>query len=232
MDYCIALSDVLFREFHAFKHGQACDTAVVEKMFHLYKPPHITNVSQLLRAGISNASLEAQLASLGLIRQSLEELAIKTQYKIILDTDSQDFPHVSIHDDPVRNNYAILCAPGQDRAKAQNYVRALLADAENVLICDRYLSQNWTCTRRLFTDLMPQKRLALFYPDNHLQSVAGEIKKICHQWTVKQDRSRTYSGHHDRYIRIDQKMEIVLTSGIDYLFDETKECTLIIRAIV
>ena len=30
---------------------------------------------------------------------------------------------------------------------------------------------------------------------------------------------------------IDGQMEIVLTSGIDYLFDDEKECTVIIRKL-
>jgi hypothetical protein len=31
MEYCIALSDSLCKELHAFKHGQACDERVVGK---------------------------------------------------------------------------------------------------------------------------------------------------------------------------------------------------------
>lgn len=37
--------------------------------------------------------------------------------------------------------------------------------------------------------------------------------------------------HHDSYIRIDRKIEIVFTSGIDYLFDDAGECTLLIRKV-
>ena len=31
------------------------------------------------------------------------------------------------------------------------------------------------------------------------------------------------------YVLIDKTMEIIITSGIDYLFDKTKECTIICR---
>ncbi|MBC2693794.1 MAG: hypothetical protein HF982_00635 [Desulfobacteraceae bacterium] len=231
MEYCIALSDLLCRELNAFKHNQGFDVATVEKMLHLYKPPHITNVAQLKRIGISNSPLEAQLAKAGLIEQTIEELAMKTLYKIVLDSENREFPYVNINNDPVQNNYAILCAPGQDRDKAQDHVRALLENAKSVLIFDKYIAANWKSTRRLFDELMPQKSLSIFYADNHLQSVAGDIKKICRQWTIKPDRNKTYADHHDRYIRIDQKIEIVLTSGIDYLFDDAKECTLLIRKV-
>ena len=36
---------------------------------------------------------------------------------------------------------------------------------------------------------------------------------------------------HDRYIMIDNNIEIILTSGIDYLFDTSKDFTYIIREI-
>lgn len=47
----------------------------------------------------------------------------------------------------------------------------------------------------------------------------------------KQARGALYRHHHDRYLLIDRQMEIVVTSGIDYLFDNDKECTLIFRPL-
>jgi hypothetical protein len=85
------------------------------------------------------------------------------------------------------------------------------------LICDKYIGENWRMTKRLFTDLLPRKTLSIFYADNHLRQVAGHIKGICPQWTITQDRKRTYMKRHDRYIRIDGTIEIIFTSGIDYL---------------
>ena len=34
---------------------------------------------------------------------------------------------------------------------------------------------------------------------------------------------------HDRYLIIDNKIEIILTSGFDYLFDNSKDFTYIVR---
>lgn len=42
---------------------------------------------------------------------------------------------------------------------------------------------------------------------------------------------RQYRGMHDRYLVIDGEVEIILTSGIDYLFDDEKECTIIVRKL-
>jgi hypothetical protein len=74
--------------------------------------------------------LVASLAGAGLIGQTVEELAKKTRYRIILDENKQDFPYVSINKDPLQNNYILTCLPGQNREKATDYVKALLSDAK------------------------------------------------------------------------------------------------------
>jgi hypothetical protein len=84
MDYSLVLSDALYREFHAFKHGQSHDSLMVEKLLNLYKPPLLTNIKQLRRIGIEDISLIAALASAGFVDQSLLDLCSKTFYKLIL----------------------------------------------------------------------------------------------------------------------------------------------------
>jgi hypothetical protein len=51
-------------------------------------------------------------------------------------------------------------------------------------------------------------------------------------WTVKTNTSPRYQNAHDRYLLIDGKMEVVITSGVDYLFDTDKECTLLVRKVI
>ena len=55
------------------------------------------------------------------------------------------------------------------------------------------------------------------------------LKNICKDWIIKEDKRNTYKNYHDRYLLIDDKIEIILTSGFDYLFDENKEFTYIVR---
>lgn len=40
---------------------------------------------------------------------------------------------------------------------------------------------------------------------------------------------KNYIKNHDRYIIIDDKLEIILSSGVDYLFDTGKDFTYVIR---
>lgn len=231
MEYMIALSDSLYKQFHAFKHAEDCDQDIIQKMLYLYKPPHITNVAQLKRAGIEDNPLLSLLAQSELVNQSVEELAARTVYKVLLDEERKDFPYVNINEDSVQNNYSLTFLPKQDRGKAQEYVQALLRDANQILISDRYFKDNWRITRKFFSELVPRNRLSIFYAYDHLKGVVSDIKRICSHWTVKQDRLNTYRNHHDRYVRIDGTIEIIFTSGIDYLFDDSKECTLVIRKV-
>jgi len=77
MDYSLVLSDSLYGEFHAFKHGKPHDALVVEKLLHLYEPPILTNVEQLHRTGIKDTALMAGLAVAGFVDQTLQALCDK-----------------------------------------------------------------------------------------------------------------------------------------------------------
>ncbi|AOY60114.1 hypothetical protein [Desulfococcus multivorans] len=230
MQFSIAMEDDLYEAFHRFKHGNPHDTQVIEKLLHLYKPPHITNVSQLKRLKIDDLPLASQLAQAGLTSQTIEELAQKTTYKIALSQQHGYFPYVNIHGDLLRNNYTITCRPGESREKALQYIQALLEDAKNVIICDRYLKNNWG-TAQSILDVFPQKQLTIEYVHQLDQNILSGIKRQCSQWKIRRTRDNVYQRHHDRYLRIDSQMEIVITSGIDYLFDNNKECTLVFQTI-
>jgi len=228
MHYSIALEDDLYLAFHAFKHGKADDTHLVERLLTLYKPPHITNVKQLERLGIENDPLRMQLSQAGLVNQAIEELAAKTVYKIILSATNGDFPCVNINGDAIKNNYTITCDPGESREKALLHIQALLADARDVVVCDRYMKDNWDLSKKIF-NYFPDKDMSIHFIHELSKKCIGEIKKIASIWKIKPLHANPYSGYHDRYLLIDRKMEIVITSGIDYLFDDTKECTLLFR---
>lgn len=61
MNYSIVLSDELLKEFYNFKHNKSCNNRTVEKLFNYYRAPHITNIEQLKRIGISDTTLFSQL---------------------------------------------------------------------------------------------------------------------------------------------------------------------------
>jgi len=233
MDYSLVLSDFLYREFHAFKHGRPHDAHMIEKLLHLYKPPLLTNVEQLLRIGIKDTALMAGLASAGFVGQTLQALCDKTFYKLILNNNRPDYPYVDINGDSIRNNYTVTYKPGEKRTKIHSYLLALLATASWVMIHDPYCVDNWKTTKLFFQEFLPRKPLSIHCTTKIPAPKIKEIKTICQQWKLPdQDKvKRQFRRLHDRYLVIDGKVEIILTSGIDYLFDDAKECTIIVRKV-
>jgi len=199
-----------------------------------YHAPYLTNIEQLQRLGFKDTSVLQGLAAQGFISQSLEELAEKTRYKLILNTTSSDYPYVNIHNDKVEKNFSLTFRAGDNRDKAIHLITALCANANSILIFDLYFSDNWSDTKNFFEYILPKKKLNLLYANSHSkdhlnQENISAIKKIHPSWKVKKDSFNTFSNAHDRYLLIDNKIEIILSSGFQYLFSTNKDLTCLIR---
>jgi hypothetical protein len=230
MEYKIVLSDHLLKEYYRFKHAQNYNPKIIEALFHYYKAPFMTNIAQLKRINIEDQALFTKLLRANLTTQSLHELCSKSKFKVILDDQHASYPYVNILDDALENNYSATFYKRESRQKAQAHLKALLKEAKNLFIYDRYFENNWAVTQRFFRELLPQKPLTIFYKERHLDQRKSQIKRIYSKWTLKEDRlQQEHQYLHDRYLIIDNKIEIILTSGFDYLFDEGKDFSYIVR---
>ncbi|NYS60329.1 hypothetical protein [Vreelandella salicampi] len=231
MDYTLAMEDELLKAFHDFKRGALSETstAIIQNLLRLYHPPHITSVEQLKAIGVDDNILFQQLASQGLVTQTPQELAPRTRYKLLLSGNQTHYPATAVSGDSINSEFVMTLKPGEARAKAHEWLTALLADAKTVTVIDPYLfSPSGRKSVTPFFQLFPRKALTLFF--NKLpQDAASSIKQICAEWKVKENTDPRYANVHDRYLLIDNSVEIVITSGIDYLFDTSKECTLLVR---
>jgi hypothetical protein len=179
---------------------------------------------------VSDQALEQQLAQAGLKSQSLEELSDKTLYKLILDTQNSEYPFVNIFNDPIQSNFAATYRKSVQRNKAQQHIRSLLSDCETIFLYDRFFKDNWRTTKKFFKELIPFKKLSVFYTEGHLDGLESEIKAIYNGWNIKKDTHNIdFRNLHDRYLVIDNTIEIILTSGFDYLFDESKDFSYVLR---
>lgn len=231
-NYAMVLSDSLYRELHDFKHGNPVDTGKIENL-NLLQMPVLTSVEQLKRLNIDNSPLRAGLASSGWISQTVEELAVHTFYKIVLNETDERYPFVNIFRDRLRSSFSMTFFPGEDRQKAIEYMRAQLKQADHIFVYDKYLGDNWCNTKKFFRDLVPRKRLRVFYTDGQLsQTHISELRLMCNEWNFAADRlNPDYRHLHDRYLLIDSRLEIILTSGFDNLFDSRAECTVLFRKL-
>jgi hypothetical protein len=231
VDSSIVLSDDLLKEYYEFKHNGSYDNETIQNLFNYYKSPHITNVAQLQRIGIADSILFAQLLQSNLTQQTLLGLCDKTTFKVILDKSNSDYPYINIFQDRIENNYSSTFYKRESRLKAQEHIQALLKDADRIFIYDNHLISQWRSSKRFFIDLLPKKRLNIYYTNNQLkQEHKSELRRVCQEWSISEDMTNPqHRDLHDRYLIIDNKIEIILTSGFDYLFDESKDFTYIVR---
>lgn len=233
MNYTLAMDNSLLKLFHDFKRGQLSEisTLTIQSLLRLYHPPHITSAAQLKAIGIEDPALLQQLTASGFSKQTAEELVSQTKYKILLSADQSEYPAVNVMGDNVASQFVMTFKPGEERTKAYEWLRALLKDAKNITVVDNYLCDQAGKLKpnaRRFFMLLPMHGLSVFCSSLQQQAVS-ELKKICKDWKIKNNSHSRYQNVHDRYVLIDNNMEVVITSGIDYLFDNSKECTLLVR---
>lgn len=230
MNYHLVLSDELLKLYFDFKNSKDVNADLLTKLLR-YHAPFITSVKQLQKIGYdADSAYMTQLLAQELISDNLEELAEKTIYKIILNTENSTYPYVNINGDVLEKNFNLSFKSMEKREKAQDLIRALCSNSKNILIYDKYIKDNWNNSKKFFELLLPKRKLTILYFDNQIkQEQKSELKKICGNWTIKKDTENRLKSCHDRYLLIDNNIEILLSSGFDYLFDESKDFTCLIR---
>lgn len=230
-NYSLVLSDELQAEYYEFMDGRPCNSELIKKLLFYYKAPILTNTSQLKRINRTvDKQLEAVLRKSGFTTQPLEDLVKNTVYKVILSTDKDQYPYVNINRDKIENNLSGCFFRHENRRKAIEHITALCSKAGTIYLYDRHFSdyegeKNVAILKRLF----PQKELTIIYhPEHFLAEDIERIKTYCPKWMLKQ---QILTSQHDRYLIIDDKIEIILTSGFAYLNNTEKEFTYIVRTI-
>jgi hypothetical protein len=230
MVFSMCCEDDLLQEFIKFKHGESVNNDTIEKFLHYYKPKILPTKEQF---SILDNDLKSELVSSTHIYDDLSKALLKTIYKICLSNTKNDFPYVNINGDEIENNLTGTFK-SSSRGKAIAHIKALLENANYIVIYDQYMGNNFKSFKDFIEQCIPQKRLTLeCFGLNQDQKTT--IKQIHNSYTVKDYSANNISpyqnGFHDRYILIDRKVEIILTSGIDYLMNNKKDFTYIIRKL-
>lgn len=244
MSHGCVLDDGLLKEFWAFQRGHSYNADVVEKILRLYHPPYLTCNRQLVSCGIDDDSLMQGLMADGWVNQTLEELSQKTLYKVVL-TDQASDPskgYFSIADggsNKLGKYYSLTAKKGEPRTHLHDYLRKLLSDAKTVEVCDYYFDSKFSLTKELFCHF-PSTKVNVFFSKQETTKAASlnpanlsQLKTNYSNIAFPRNTKQTYQGLHDRYLLINNKIEVIITSGIDHLFDPhlTKECTIIVRQV-
>ena len=240
MNFSLAIDDILAEELCKFRVNQQCDIDMVERTLHYYKGYPIFTKSYF-RQYYSNAIQTNLLQSISTINwDSIETISKGTIYKVILSSQKNvNFPYISIYDDKVENNFTATFSKIDPRDKVKEHLKALIYNAKERSIYDRYMlgDGNTESFQQFCNEILSIKKLGIkiiyIHSDNDGCKEMGKYIKEKHpnlEWTTQhptQEQQKNYA--HDRYLIIDNKIEIIFTSGICHLMNNSKDFTYIVR---
>lgn len=233
--YQVVLDDELFKDYHKFKNGEKLEKEEVERikcLLHYFKGELITNIAQYERTGLPlDIALKKKLAQSGLKKQSNEELAQShTIYKVILCCGCSDFPYVDVTsaDEKIENNLSSFYDIAEKRDKAIKHLRAICAGSKKIVVYDKYFAEQEKEARNIGTliKILPQKKLTISFSNISLNGIQT-LKDTFGEWEPQLDNA--LKGRHDRYIIVDDKIEIVLSSGFDHLSADSSDFMYVVR---
>lgn len=227
----VVVDDDLFREYHRFQNGEKFDHKKIKMLLHYFKTRLVSNVKQYEDNEVElPANLRSQMVHFGLRRQSLEKLAENcTLYKIILSSTKDTFPYVNIMDDKQRleNNYSASFDMAEPRDLAVKHLSSICLHAKKIVLYDKYFSSK-DRNVDLIKKILPQKKLEITY-SNIDEKHIDLLKQHCAQWNFI--LNPRMADRHDRYLIVDDKLEIILTSGFDHMNDISGDFTYIVRYV-
>ncbi|MEC6814000.1 hypothetical protein VXS05_02895 [Photobacterium toruni] len=169
----------------------------------------------------------------------LDELSKITLFKLIVTQDENEVspPFFNIKKQDIQRSYTISCRHNEDRTTLQQYLLCLLQNAETILIHDKYFSKE--ADNKLLFNSLPDKEITIQFVENGDLTNSQFVREHCKEkdkWKVEQCDTTQYefnrfSRSHDRYLVINGKIELTLTSGFSYLWKVEKEITCIVREI-
>jgi hypothetical protein len=247
----IVLSDDLLKEYLNFRSGKEFDVQLIKKIINYLKGGVFFNLKQLKEIGVKTRE-DFNVLGLsglpGLVNQifnarnkskSIEELSKESSFKIILSNSKNDYPYVNINNDNIENNLCGFFYPKQSRNKAIEHIRDLCLKAKKIILFDKYFYTNFDNINTLI-ELLPNTDINLIcYKgyDHHESRTVNYLSDIQIE-ELNDKRSNIKLNFlddpktiHDRYLLIDDTLEIILTSGFEYLGEQTKDFAYIIRKL-
>jgi hypothetical protein len=229
----IALNNSLLNEYINFTIFNKKPTNI-EKIQYLFKylQPFKCNVNQY--EIFNDPSLINKIVDNPIMKivkfQTDIELVNSTKLKLMLvDEDiKESFTTVNIFQDEIDIRYSATYKSGKSREKAIEHIKTLISDATYINIIDRYLTSNWNENLKLLKKILPQTKISIFV-DSENFSNQSDLKNFCNNWTIKTN-NLNFKTTHDRYIKTD-KLEIILTSGFEYIWNTTKDFTYLVKVI-
>ncbi len=229
--YGMVLDHSLFVEYWKFRRGEGYNKHIVNKILAYYHNEFLTNVGQFEQNNIQiDRRLKNELAKNGFVSQNLQELAALTTYKIILTDGQTNFPYVNINEGRFNPAMTAFYAGDMERGAAMDYLRNLCQGARKcILLYDGYINVAHDLDN-LLKYIIPNKQIQFVFPFSKITVDHRNELQRTHDKLSFKDLGNV-PKHHDRYLIIDDSIEVVLTSGFEYLMNQKKEISLVIRPV-
>ena len=243
-DMNVVLDDNLYQIYHLFKNREDefikdLKTDKISKILHFSGNSVLTNLAQIDRLGLKiDGGFRNRLNYMKSKRHSLTELSKSTIYKIVLtdDTSKKDFPYVNIDGDQIEMVLGGFVMRNQSREKAIDHLKSLCADAWEIILYDRFFAADVSKENQnidILKNILPDSRnITIYYHKRGTESAhiseegVAKLSNDRPRWTLQ---DKLLDDNHDRYIIINNQIEIILTSGFDYLSNTGKEISYIVR---
>lgn len=242
----IVLEESLINEFFKFYYNKNYNPDIIQKIFNHFKPFLLTNEQIIKYFENDNIALQQALSTQIPYCEYIDidselysvdfynEMLKKSKYKILLtqnaiSLNTLDCHKVCIKDKPT-HIYAKKFESSSNRDKAQKHIISLMKNANKITIIDRFLYKD-----NIINNLIN------WFTENHLNheiefTLKGQKSQLSQNTITSRFNNEGYNvtcklindTTHDRYIIIDDKISINLTSGLENLFVKDKDFTYII----
>ena len=236
----VVLSDDLFKQYHAYIDGRKDDYSLdtIKRILKYHRHGFVSNVGQYQRCGIPiDVNLEKQLRNNRLTNQSLMELAsTRTYYKIILSETSDIFPYVNIKsgkekvDVSITGSFTLL----ENRQKAKEHIASLCASAKEIYLLDKHINneREKENIKDSLNYILPKDRKVLV---NSYEKLSEDVVDyLRHDYPRREFdtlSAQNSNNYHDRYIVVDNELEILFSSGFDHLARNVSDLTYVVRPV-
>ncbi|MBO4521390.1 MAG: hypothetical protein J5787_09315 [Alphaproteobacteria bacterium] len=240
MAFSYLLSDELAELYLNYKDGKNVNQALLELFFSFYEPVPFISLDQLNKYGSDNVEARQALMASCYSAKSEEQVLEETKYRIKLTTDCNRYPCVDINKGKLKKEIVASYKAGEVRDETIKHLNNLCKNAQSIAIYDKYMFKSNDIQKSsialFFKNILDdQNAINIFYikpGKENIQKHLTYLKKIRQNCTLKNSPDNRYKNAHDRYILIDKRLEIILSSGLEYLFDISKEISLIYREII
>lgn len=246
----IAISENILREYIKFKKGNqsACNFKILEGFFKNFYP-FVVSTQQLKNIGFDQKTILTLIHSSGkfdelstrvVIASTTDELIEKSTLKLFLNEDdsitSSKYVIIDISsNNQVSKKFSSMYSPGIDRYDALKHIRSLLENSLNIDIYDKHMCRKVNFKRNIsiLKMILPDSSTIKLFVEN--ENIMSVTQNDLFKQTLQSERPdltidwvQIDSNIHDRYIKAGS-MNILLSSGLVYLKNKTKDLSYVIN---